>query len=197
MGGSPSIDAPTNPNDICRVLADRAGGRCESLFAPAFVEARAMRDRLVCQEAVAHTLRIAAGAAIAVVGVGGTDDGCTMVRSGCCPPEEMVRLRSAGAVGDILGNYFDVTGRLIASGLEDRMVGLTLAQLRGIDTVIVVASESADKAGALLGALRSGVPDVLVVDETNARLVLEAGTRSPVGPGSPTQPQTTSETLGV
>jgi DNA-binding transcriptional regulator LsrR (DeoR family) len=174
MGGSPSIDAPTNPNDICRALAERAGGRCESLFAPAFVESRAMRDRLLRQEAVGHTLRIAAEAAIAVVGVGGTDDGCTMVRSGCCPLEEMQRLRAARAVGDILGNYFDAAGELIASSLNDRIVGLTLAQLRRIDRVIVTASESADKASALLGALRTGIPDVLIADETTARLLLDA-----------------------
>ncbi len=196
MGGSPSLDAPTNPNDICRVLAERAGGRCESLFAPAFVESRAVRDRLERQEAVAHTLRIAARATIAVVGVGGTDDDCTMVRSGCCPPEEMVRLRAAGAVGDILGNYFDATGRLMASGLQDRIVGLTLVQLSRIHTVIVVASEGASKANALLGALRTGVPDVLIVDETNARLVLEAAADPPT-PVNPIRPLKTTETLGV
>ena len=196
MGGSPSLDAPTNPNDICRVLAERSGGRCESLFAPAFVESRAVRDGLLRQEAVDHTLRIAAQAAIAVVGVGGTDDSCTMVRSGCCPLAEMARLRAGGAVGDILGNYFDVAGRLIESDLQDRIVGLSLAQLRGIATVIVVASESAAKADALLGALRTGVPDVLIVDETNARLVLEKIAK-PSSSASPTRPQTTNETLGV
>lgn len=196
MGGSPSIDAPTNPNDICRALAERAGGRCESLFAPAFVETRAVRDGLVRQQAVAHTLRIAARADLAVVGVGGTDDGCTMVRSGCCPLAEMVRLRAAGAVGDILGNYFDETGRLIAAG-EDRIVGLTLAELRRIDTVVVVASESADKTAALLGALRTGVPDVLVVDERSARLVLEAASDHPVDPGGQARSRPSNQTQGV
>ena len=182
MGGSPSLDAPTNPNDICRVLAERAGGRCESLYAPAFVKSRAVRDQLLSQQAVAHTLRIAAQADIAVVGVGGTDDGCTMVRSGCCPPREMARLRAAGAVGDILGNYFDISGRLMASALGGRILGLTLAQLCHIGTVIAVASESADKADAVLGALRTGIPDVVIIDETNARRVLEAAAQAPTGP---------------
>jgi DNA-binding transcriptional regulator LsrR (DeoR family) len=177
MGGSHSVDAPTNPNEICRALAERADSRYESLFAPAFVESREMRDSLLRQEAVAHSLRIAANAAVAVVGVGATDDDCTMVRSGCCPLEEMVRLRADGAVGDVLGNYFDVTGRVIASELNDRIVGLSLAQLRRIGTVVGVASES-NKCGALLGALQTGVLDVLIVDETNAALLLD---RIPAG----------------
>ena len=133
-----------------------------------------MRDRLLRQEAVAHTLRIAAEAGMAVVGVGGTDDGCTMVRSGCCSLEEVRHLRAAGAVGDILGNYFDADGELIGSPLNDRFVGLSLEQLRRIERVVVAASESADKSSALLGALRTGVPRVLIADETTARVLLDA-----------------------
>jgi DNA-binding transcriptional regulator LsrR (DeoR family) len=137
-----------------------------------------------------------------VVGVGGTDDGCTMVRSGCCPLIEMARLRTAGAVGDVLGNYFDATGRLIAAG-EDRIVGLTLVELRRINTVVVMASESAEKATALLGALRTGVPDVLIIDERSARLVLEGAADSPIEPrppidaGNPAGSRPSNETLGV
>ena len=173
MGGSPSVDAPTNPNDICRALAERSGGQSESLFAPAYVESREVRDQVLRQEAVAHSLRIAATAGIALVGIGGTDDACTMVRSGCCPLEEMVRLRARGAVGDILGNYFDVTGRVIASDLNDRLVGLTLADLRRVGTAIAVVSE-ADKSAAVLGALRTGVLDVLIVHEAIAGLLVDA-----------------------
>ena len=54
--------AHTNPNEICSSLADRCGGRAESLYAPAYVESEEMRDRLLEQEAVTHTLSLAARA---------------------------------------------------------------------------------------------------------------------------------------
>jgi DNA-binding transcriptional regulator LsrR (DeoR family) len=38
MGGSPGVDGPVNPNEICRRLAAQGGGRAESLYAPAYVE---------------------------------------------------------------------------------------------------------------------------------------------------------------
>ena len=173
MGGSPAVAAPTNPNEICRALAEASGGRAESLYAPAYVENPEMRDQLLHEAAVAHSLQIAADADIALVGIGGTDDGCTMVRSGCCPLEEMVRLRAQGAVGDILGNCFDIAGRMIASDFSSRLIGLTLADLRRIDSVIGIVSES-DKTPSVLGALRTGVLDVLIVDESNAAGVLQA-----------------------
>lgn len=172
MGGSPRLDEPTNPNDICRALAERAGGRAVSLYAPAYVESAEMRDRLLEQDAVAGPLRLAANADVALVGIGGTDDDCTMVRSGCFSREEIARLRMAGAVGDVLGNYVDARGRRLASLGSGRLIGLSIDDLRRIETVVAVVSE-AEKPPAILGVLRAGVLDVLVVDEGNAHAVLE------------------------
>jgi DNA-binding transcriptional regulator LsrR (DeoR family) len=176
MGGSPRLDEPTNPNDICRALAERAGGRAVGLYAPAYVESAEMRDRLLEQEAVAVPLRLAANADVALVGIGGTDDACTMVRSGCFSREEIARLRGAGAVGDVLGNYVDTLGRRIASLGSGRLIGLSIDDLRRIETVVAVVSE-AEKPPAILGVLRSGVVDVLVVDEGNAQAVLDLARR--------------------
>jgi DNA-binding transcriptional regulator LsrR (DeoR family) len=172
MGGSPRVDEPTNPNEICRALAERSGGRAVSLYAPAHVESAEMRDLLLEQQAVADTLGLAAQADVALVGIGGTDDACTMVRSGCFSPEEIARLRSLGAVGDILGNYVDTLGRTVASPDSSRLVGLAMDDLHHIATVVAVVSEP-EKPPAILGILRSGVVDVLIVDEGNAHAVLD------------------------
>jgi deoxyribonucleoside regulator len=184
MGGSPRVDAPTNPNEICTTLAERCGGRAESLYAPAYVESAEMRDRLFEQEAVAHTLSAAARADMALVGVGGTDDGCTMVRSGCLSLDEIARLRDAGAVGDVLGNYVDARGTLIVAPHSQRLIALSIEDLLRIDTVVAVVSE-AEKPLAILGVLRSGVIDVLIVDEGNARAVLELGRATPLDDAPP------------
>lgn len=183
MGGSPRVDAPTNPNEISQALAEKCGGRAESLYAPAYVESAEMRDRLLEQEAIAHTLGVAARASVALVGIGGTDDACTMVRSGCLSTDEIARLRSQGAVGDVLGNYVDAEGKVIASPHSSRLVALSIDELWRIETVVAVVSE-VEKPNAIFGILRAGVVDVLIVDEGNARTVLErarqAGLAAPV-----------------
>ena len=184
MGGSPRVDNPTNPNEICSSLADRCGGRAESLYAPAYVESGEVRDRLLEQEAIAHTLSAAARADVALVGIGGTDDGCTMVRSGCLSIDEITRLRDAGAVGDVLGNYVDARGTLIVAPHSQRLIALSIEDLLRIDTVVAVVSE-AEKLLAILGVLRSGVIDVLIVDEGNARAVLELGRATPLDDAPP------------
>ena len=56
MGGSPRMDTPTNPNEIGQLLAAASGGRSRSLYAPAYVENAADRERFVQQDAIANTL---------------------------------------------------------------------------------------------------------------------------------------------
>ena len=172
MGGSPRVDTPTNPNEISQAFAAASGGRSHSLYAPAYVEDAGDRERFLQQDAIALTLGVAARATMALVGIGSVDDACTMVRSGCLSPAEIARLRDQGAVGDILGNYVDIDGRVIPSPHRDRLIALSIEELHIVETVVAVVSE-AEKPLAIFGVLRSGVVDVLVVDEGNAYAVLD------------------------
>jgi DNA-binding transcriptional regulator LsrR (DeoR family) len=172
MGGSPKVDTPTNPNEIARAFAERCGGRSVSVYAPAYVETPEVRDRLMEQEAIADAIRTAAQADIALIGIGAADDECTMVRSGCLSLGEIARLREQGAVGDVLGNYVDLDGRLIAAPHSGRLVALSLQDLQRIPIVVAVAS-GAEKPLAILGVLRADIVDVLVIDSANARTVVD------------------------
>jgi DNA-binding transcriptional regulator LsrR (DeoR family) len=107
-----------------------------------------------------------------------------MVRSGCLSLDEIARLREAGAVGDVLGNYVDARGTLIVAPHSQRLIALSIEDLLRIDTVVAVVSE-AEKPLAILGVLRSGVIDVLIVDEGNARAVLELGRATPLDDAPP------------
>jgi len=71
----------------------------------------------------------------------------------------------------MLGAYFDEDGRMIASDLYGRLVGLTLEDLRNIPRVIAVVSEKG-KSKAILGALRTGVIHIVITDSDNALEVL-------------------------
>ncbi len=183
MGGSPRVDTPTNPNEIGQALAAASGGRSRSLYAPAYVEDTHDRARFLQQEAIGQTLEAARRADVALVGIGSVDDGCTMVRSGCLSLLEIAQLRDHGATGDILGNYVDVAGQPVASPHRDRLIALSLEDLRGIETVVAVVSE-VEKPLAILGTLRAGVVDVLIVDEGNAQSVLDhahqGGRKTPI-----------------
>lgn len=161
IGGSPQVGAAVNPNDICRRLAERLGGRAETLYAPAYADSPESRAALLVHGDVRETLTRAAQADVALVGVGDARGDSAVVKMGCFSKAEMARMRRAGAVGDMLGFFFDLGGAPVVPGLGGRVVGLEPAQLRRIPTVIALASEPA-KTRAILGALRTGIVDVLV-----------------------------------
>ena len=71
----------------------------------------------------------------------------------------------------MLGTFFDEDGRLIDPEEHVHLVGLTLQDLRSIQTVIAVVSEKG-KSKAILGALRTGVVHVLITDSDNAMEVI-------------------------
>jgi DNA-binding transcriptional regulator LsrR (DeoR family) len=179
MGGSPQVGGGINPNDICRRLAEGFRGRAESLYAPAYADSVASREAFVHHSDVRETLARARMAQTALVGIGDARNDSAVVQMGCFSAAEMSRMREAGAVGDILGFFFDVEGRAAGGGIGERVVGLSADDLRGVPRVIAVSSEE-DKARSVLGALRTGIVDVLVTSIGTGRQVLAAAA-APVG----------------
>ena len=79
-------------------------------------------------------------------------------------------LHQAGAVGEISFRFYDIDGQPVITPLNDRVIGITLDELRRADRVMAIAGGEA-KTAAIAGALRLGVINVLVTDRfTAARL---------------------------
>jgi DNA-binding transcriptional regulator LsrR (DeoR family) len=177
IGGSPLVDSGVNPNEICRRLAEAFRGTAEMLYAPAYAEASEVRDAFMHHDAVRDGLDRARTANIALIGIGNARDDSAVVKMGCFSMAEMRRLRDRGAVGDILGSFFDADGRAVVDGIGDRVVAIGRPDLERIPCVVAICSER-DKGDAILGALRSGMVSVLVTNLSTARTVLELSGRS-------------------
>jgi DNA-binding transcriptional regulator LsrR (DeoR family) len=177
IGGSPLVDTGVNPNEICRRLAEAFAGTAEVLYAPAYAETPAVRDAFINHDDVRDVLERARAANVALIGIGNARDDSAVVRMGCFSVAEMRRLRDRGAVGDILGSFFDADGHAVVDGIGDRVVAIGRADLERITCVIATCSER-DKGDAILGALRTGMVNVLVANLSTAGTVLELSGRS-------------------
>ena len=74
-------------------------------------------------------------------------------------------------MGDVCARYFDMDGQPAGGPVDERVLAVSLADLRLIPTVVGVAS-GREKAPGILGAVRGQVVDVLVCDASAARAVL-------------------------
>lgn len=173
VGGSSQADELINPNYICRRLAENFDGQSESLYAPAFEKDSAIRNSFLSNQAIRQVLGRANRADWAIVGIGDVDDTATLIDAGYLSSKEMFCLRQAGAVGDIAGFFFDVHGTPVMPEIRERVIGIDVSDLRRIPNVIGIASEP-NKTLSILGALRTGVIDILATNVSSAHSVLDA-----------------------
>lgn len=160
-------------NYLATHMAERLGGKSYQLHAPAFVDTREHCETLRSMGPVKEILDIARRANIALVGVGTVDaEVSRFVQFTALSAEDMKNIaEDCGGVGDINAFVYDIEGQACAHEYADRVVGLTLAELKSIPYRIGVAGTAA-KALPLYGALRGGYLHALITDETAARGIL-------------------------
>jgi DNA-binding transcriptional regulator LsrR (DeoR family) len=164
----------TDVNYLAAQMAERLGGKAYQLHAPAFAETKEQRDTLKRMGPIKEILDIARQANIAMLGVGTVDaEQSRFVEFTALSKEDMERVASScGGVGEVLAYVYNAQGQPCADEYADRVVGLTLQELKRIPSIIGVAA-TASKALPIYGALRGGHLRSLVTDEAAAQGILQ------------------------
>jgi DNA-binding transcriptional regulator LsrR (DeoR family) len=172
IGATGSENVPTDGPVLAQLLTGQLGGSCYYVYAPLIVESEAVREVLMQDRNIGDTLSRAKQADIALVGIGSTRaDLSSLLRAGYLNEDEQDHIRATGAVGDICGQHYSLTGEWLDIDVNRRVVGISLDNLARIETVIGVAGSSR-KGAAILGALRGRYVNVLITDDQAARKVL-------------------------
>lgn len=156
---------------VSSLLADRCGGEVEHVYTPVIVETAAARQALLRDPQIRSVLDRAAKSDLALVSVGTVDLDSFLFQAGYTDEAGIGRLQNRGAVGDVLGHFFDIDGRPVPSPIDERLIGLSLEELKQIPTVICVAG-GLPKVQSILGALRGKYVNVLISDEDTVRAIL-------------------------
>lgn len=175
LGGTSAVDHGVSGQELVRDLAGRLGADYRPLHAPAALRTAAATRTVVAEDSVAAALDAASRARLAFVGVGTPSAGSSaaVLDTLDLSPAEARTFWEAGPVGDLAGRFYDADGVPVTGPVDDRIVGVTLEGLRGIDRVVGVASGH-EKTVAVRAALRGGHLGALVCDETLARALLDA-----------------------
>lgn len=171
-GSLPQALKEYDSSALTRQLARKLGGEALYLSSPLLADNAAAAALIRQQAVVGQTLAQARRADIALVGIGDLDPATSgFVKASVADAEQLRALRKNGAIGDMAWQIFDSAGQLYACELNRRIIGLTLDELRAVPQTIAVAV-GLKKAAAILGALRSGVVNVLCTDENAAAQII-------------------------
>ena len=146
-------------------------GNAHLIPTPLKVSTPELAEMLRREPYVRHVLDIAATARMALIGVGAVASSATLVRYGYCSQAEIELFARRGAVGDVLGYFYDENGRILDLDLHRHVVALSPEELRKIPNVAAAAAGTA-KVESILGLLRGKLANILITDEITARELL-------------------------
>ena len=157
-------------NEIARVAVEKLGAKAHYVSAPAILGSGSAQDFLNNNPMLKNALHIACDADIFMVGIGSMESDLVYTRFGLIQEHELQEL-TGRVVGDICGRFFDRNGVEISSAFEERLIGITLKDLKNAQNAVALAG-GADKAAPLLGAIRGKWINGLVSDEQTIHSIL-------------------------
>ena len=165
IGGLTTVASLVSGEELVREIAGRLGATHRYLHAPGLLRSGTARDALLHEPAIAEVLRRARAADIAMVGIGSVGSGSSneIIDGLGLTPDERAAFLAAGPVGATCCRFFAAAGAQVHGAVNDRVLAIELDQLRAIPTVIGVAT-GVEKTPGVLGALRGGLVDGLIVD---------------------------------
>lgn len=173
LGGVGNRTKDTDANAMALSLSQALNGDSYLLQSPFMVQSKVLRDLLLDEPHVREHFSKINEIDLAIVGLGSTNpEVSAQYRSGHITYEDTKRLRELGAVGDICGRYIDINGNPCHTSLNDRIIAISLEELKKIPTVIGIATGE-KKTDMIRAALNGNYIDVLITDENAALSVLE------------------------
>ncbi len=173
MGALSNVETSVTADEIGRTLARNLNAVFVPFNAPVVVSNQKMRNSLLQEQSVAQAVDLARNASVALVGIGshGSSSSEMVLNEFNLSPSEREDIATNYA-GDIAARFYNSAGKMLSSLLDNRVIGLSLDEIRKIPRVIGVAN-GAEKVMGVIGAARSKLVDVLIIDLACANSILK------------------------
>lgn len=169
-GGLTRIGSETVTSSI-GTIAEKGPGTGHVLPAPAIVSGVEVAARLMAEPSIDTILSGAAGADATIFSPGPITKDSVLFESGYLRPDHVETFKKHGAVGDVMCHFITANGEPISVDLDRRTISLPLESLQDSKLKIAVADD-ANKASALLGAIRADLVDVLITNPDTAAAII-------------------------
>lgn len=170
-GGPESIDSEHHVNTVCYELANVFGAQSHFIYAPAITRTAEIREAIIKDANYEKISAFWERLDIGIVGIGAPVKSSNLVWTGTFGREAIESMARTGAVGEICSEFYDINGRHVETNFSDRTIAVPLERLAELKYSIGMAA-SREKVPAIMGALRGGLINVLITDETTAKILL-------------------------
>ncbi|MGH6860984.1 MAG: sugar-binding transcriptional regulator, partial [Phyllobacterium sp.] len=171
LTGNISPDGSAAFYNVIFNMADKIKARSFPMPLPVIASSLQERELLHDQAMIRSVLELSAQANVAFIGIGDLEDDAPLYVDGFISREELLALRRAGAVCEIVGRAFDRNGVAIEGLTNDRVAS---ARIPSRDTALVIAiAKGPRKMPGIAAAIRGNLINGLITDESTAESLLE------------------------
>lgn len=170
VGGVGNERVDIHSNYLVAQLGAALNAKYELLHVPVMVDSKEAKEVLMRQPSIRKTFELAEQSNIAIVGIGGSPEHSTMVKS-YLGLEHLELTHDDNVVGDICYNFIDKFGKPVENSWNERVIAIELEKLKEIPLVIGVAS-GLEKVHSIKAALEGNLIHVLITDEATANALL-------------------------
>lgn len=171
VGGLGVAHTEFQANVICDIFAKQAGANSVELHAPVVVDTIEAKKIFMEQKYIREGFELAKKADIALVGIGGQPVYSTMTQYYIEENENFIE-ENKDIVGDICYNFITADGNLYDCVWNQRVLTISLDDLKKIPNVIAVAG-GMDRIEAIYAAIVGQLIDVLVTDVGTLKRLLK------------------------
>lgn len=167
--GNTKANLALEPYDIGYSLIAKLPVECFQLWAPAKVAGNDEAQLILQTPSIRTVLQKANNVDVAFVGIGDMHNS-SFLRYGYLDDEELRVMRENGAVGEILGRFFNINGAPLEKDFNQKYISISLPMR---NPMIGVAG-GVEKTSAIVGAVRTGWLSGLITDEVTANALVRA-----------------------
>lgn len=160
-----------NPAEFAWQFAELFQGEGFLIPAPAVVDSAETKHALLERCGLSAIFEMATKLDVALLSVGGITALTTSYRTGYITEADRRSLIDAGAVGDVLYNFIDESGDLVAHDVNDRVISVNLPLLRRTAERVLI-SGGKEKRIALRAAIKILNPTTFITDEQTAKALV-------------------------
>ncbi|MFD1021069.1 sugar-binding transcriptional regulator [Thalassobacillus hwangdonensis] len=131
---------------------------------PLMVSSASLAEQIRQENTIQTISKMIPYSTMTLIGIGALSEKATLFKEGLLSLNDMEILKSKGAIGDLLSQFYDSEGNVLDLSLHKQLISTEIQLLKSLEHVVAVAG-GLEKKEAIAGALHGGYIDVLITDE--------------------------------
>ncbi len=170
LGGVNLTSDTSQSNYLTQLMSEKVGGRSYPIYLPLFLDSSEQKEILLSRNYSKRTIFKPSEIDYYFSSIGFISKKSRGFTLGVFDTKLLEELKEKKIVGEIGLNFFKANGEFVKSGMENRIINLSIEDIRKIKNKVLIAFGK-EKIASLRGFLKTGIANTVITDSRTAELL--------------------------